>query len=507
MMELALTNGNVLTMDGSRPRAEAVLIRGDRIAKVGSTDEMRTELSEEATVIDLTGKTLLPGFIDSHTHFISYGLGLRRLDFGQTETISQALDMIREKARVSQKGEVIIGEGWDQSKWPERRYPTKEELDSVGPENPVVVRRVCGHLAVANSRALDEIVIDIPGVDWERGILWGDPALNLNRIFPPPFEEILEATRLAIGEAHRLGVTSIQDIVTPEYLSAYQELQKRGDLNLRVYACFYEDYLESLVGLGLKSQFGDNLLKFGGIKTFADGSLGARSAALSSPYQGEEGGLGVLTHSDEELNRVMEKADGAGIQILTHAIGDRAIDQVLNGYEKTLKGRPNELRHRIEHLEVTTSEQLRRMKHLGILAAMQPNFVGEWGRPGGMYEELLGEDRWRRNNPLREVADLGVRIAFGSDSMPFSPLYGIYWAVNHPIEEQRLKVEKAVEFYTLGSAYASFEEGSKGSIEKGKLADLVVLSDDLTRAIEIDEVEVLMTVLGGEILFEKMLRR
>ena len=507
-MELALINGNMVTVDESGPRAEAVLISGERIVKVGSTEEIRGELPEKATTVDLKGRTVVPGFIDSHTHFVSWGLGLSRLDLREAATVSEALDMTKKRVKGSEKGEVIIGEGWDQSKWEESRYPEREELDKVAPRNPVILRRVCGHLAVANSEALNLIPSYISGIDWETGTLLGDPALNLNRLFPPSSGEILEAVKLAMKEAHKLGVTSIHDIVTPQYLRAYQELQKRGELNLRVYACFYEEYLDSLLGVGLRTGFGDGLLKFGGLKVFADGSLGARSAALSSPYQNSDE-VGVLTHSDQELKSVMERAAGAGVQVLVHAIGDRAIGQVLSGYEKIFAGSRrgvptrNNLRHRIEHVELPTPQQLRNMRELGIIAAMQPNFLGEWGQAGGMYEELLGEDRWRRNNPLREVADLDIPIAFGSDSMPFSPLYGIHWAVNHPIEEQRLTAEEAIRFYTLGSAHASFEEELKGSIQEGKFADLVVLSQDVTKRREIDRVEVVMTVLGGAIVFER----
>lgn len=500
-MELALINGNMVTVDESRPRGEAMLISGERIVKVGSTEEIRGELPEKATTVDLKGGTVVPGFIDSHTHFVSWGLGLSRLDLRDTATVSEALDMTKKRVKGSEKGEVIIGEGWDQSKWEESRYPEREELDKVAPRNPVILRRVCGHLAVANSEALNLIPSYISGIDWETGTLLGDPALNLNRLFPPSSEEILEAVKLAMKEAHKLGVTSIHDILTPQYLRAYQELQKRGELNLRVYACFYEEYLDSLLGVGLRTGFGDGLLKFGGLKVFADGSLGARSAALSSPYQNSDE-VGVLTHSDQELKSVMERAAGAGVQVLGHAIGDRAIDQVLSTHAEILKGRGNDLRHRIEHVELPTPQQLRDMRELGIIAAMQPNFPGEWGQAGGMYQELLGEDRWRRNNPLREVADLGIPIAFGSDSMPFSPLYGIHWAVNHPIEEQRLTAEEAIRFYTLGSAHASFEEELKGSIQEGKFADLVVLSHDPTRSSEIANIVVELTVLGGEIVYE-----
>ncbi|MEE9236807.1 MAG: amidohydrolase family protein, partial [Thermoplasmata archaeon] len=248
------------------------------------------------------------------------------------------------------------------------------------------------------------------------------------------------------------------------------------------------------------SGLGGQHLRLGPIKAFLDGSLGARTAALLQDFEDEPGNPGRLMGSEEEMFKLIREAAGAGFQLALHAIGDSGIEVALRGLSRVdCEGK----RHRIEHLELPSDENLRVAKRLGIVASMQPNFIGKWGRPGGLYEERLGVERMRCNNPLRLVLDEGIQLAFGSDHMPFSPLFGVHWAVNAPFENQRLSVEEALRCYTHTPAYASFEEGLKGTIEPGKLADLVVLEKDpLQYAERIEEIPVYMTIFDGRIVYE-----
>ncbi len=492
-----LLRGRVLTMEGDG-EAEAVLIQGERVAAVGPYGEMEKRAKGRAKVLDLRGRTIIPGFIDSHTHLVGMGLEEERLDLSETESLAVALEVVSERVRMASPGEVIIAINWDESRWQERRGPTKEELDRLAPKNPLVLRRICGHLAVANSSALALIGRGWRRVDWKRGTLLEDVCLNLDEVFPPSEDQLLRALWAAIKRAQREGVTSVHDMAKASHLRGYQQLRKRGDLRIRAYINLPFSQAEELTKLGLESGLGDEVLRLGGLKAFADGSIGAKTAALFSPYRGGRK-RGLLLLSAERLAEMVRRGERYSHQLLIHAIGDRAIHQVIEAYEKGIVS-SNPLRHRIEHFELAREEEIEKAQRLGILLAMQPNFIGNWSKPGGMYEERL--PHWEENNRFGLIKERGLKVALGSDCMPLSPLYGLRSVVDAPFPQQRLGLVEALRMYTREPAYFSFEEELKGSIKEGKLADLVVLSQDvLEKGLEGAQVE--LTIWGGEVVYNR----
>jgi predicted amidohydrolase YtcJ len=501
-MDVAFVGGVFWTGEPDR-NFEALLVRDGRIQHMGNNQEVLELMAADVEMIQLHGCMVVPGFVDAHTHFVPLGLMQRRLDLSSARSAEEVVEMLRDRVSDTERGRPIIAEGWDQSRWKVARYPTREELDQVAPDHPVVLRRVCGHVAVANTPALEAIGPEWREVDRETGVLLEDIALNLVRVFPPPLDELLEAVETAQSMAHRYGVTAVHDMTDAHYLRAYQELRRQGRLRVRVTGFLPDTELDRVEALGLMRGWGDDLLRLGGIKIFADGSLGARTAALFSPYEGEPQNRGLLIHTDWRLSHLIQRADAAGLQVVIHAIGDRAIQQVVDAYKTVLQGHENALRHRIEHLEMVTEKQADLMAELNLIASMQPNFVVEWSQPGGMYETYLGHERFQRNNPVRAVADRGVVVAFGSDCMPFSPLVGLSGAVEHPIEKSRVSVEEAITMYTSHGAYAGFDEVQGGSFEVGKRADLVVLSKDLRAPGALKTVQVDLTMVGGEIVYRR----
>ncbi len=479
-------------------QVEAVLIEGGRIAGVGSFEKLQERTRGEPKILDLRGRTILPGFIDSHTHLIGMGLEEIRLDLSGTQSLAAALEMVSERVKGSAPDEVIIAVNWDESLWKEKRAPTKEELNRIAPKNPLVLRRICGHQAVANVKALALIGKGWKRVDRERGILLEDVCLNLDDVFPPSRDQLLSALKAAIKRAHREGVTSVQDMAKPSHLRAYQRLRQRGELKIRAYINLPFAEGERLSELRLETGFGDEQLRLGGLKIFADGSIGAKTAALFSPYRGGKI-KGLFLHSQKSLTEIVRRGEEWNHQLLVHAIGDRAIHQVLKAYEKGITS-SNPLRHRIEHFELAREEDMEKARRLGILLSMQPNFIGNWSKPGGMYEDHL--PRWRENNQFGLIREKGLRIALGSDCMPLSPLYGLRSVVDAPFPQQRMTIADALRMYTWEPAYFSFEEGIKGSIKEGKLADLVVLSqDNFEEGLEGARVD--LTIWGGEIVYRR----
>jgi predicted amidohydrolase YtcJ len=303
--------------------------------------------------------------------------------------------------------------------------------------------------------------------------------------------------------AHRLGITSIHDVVSIAGWTAYQEAHRNGRLRLRVSAMIPAAHAESLARSGFRTGLGDEWLRLGAVKLFSDGSLGAFTAALASPYEGRAEDRGMLVHPPSELRTILEMAHGSGLQTATHAIGDAAVRLVTDTLADVQAQNPREpLRHRIEHFELPDDDTLRQTKSAGLLASCQPNFIGQWSGPGDVYETRLGPLRLRRNNPFRRIARFGIPLCFGSDGMPYGPLYGIHWAVNGYFEDQRLTPEEAFRAYTAGGAFASFDEHRKGTLEPGGLADFVILrGDPFLNPDSIERCRVEETWLGGVRVF------
>jgi len=485
------------------PTATGVVIAGGRIRAVGPTQALRQCMPTETATIDLKGGALLPGFIDAHIHLLHTGLVESGWQIAlQGRSRSETLGALAAACGERTQQEWVVGYGWDESTWAERAYITKKELDTISTSIPIVAIRLDGHLLSANTAALAQLPEETPEelVDSAQGILREGAVASLRSRIIPDFDAASAALDAAAALCHRLGITGVHTMsgLSAPHFDAFMAHRAKRRLHIRV--CPAVGRLHEFAALGIHSDFGDEWVRFGGMKGFADGSIGAQNAALSSPY--ETGGLGALNYSDETVQAWIRSSNDAGWQTLIHAIGDRAIDQVLSAHEVT--GSDPSLRHRIEHLELPNREQLSRMKRLGVMASMQPNFTGNWSGPESLYVNRLGEVRDAASNPLRWIIDEGIPLAFGSDGMPPSPLYGLHCAVNGAYDVQRVSVNEAIDCYTRGGAMFGFEEHECGTIEVGKRADLVLLDEPPTvRPNEIRDRQVLRTFVNGECVYER----
>ena len=528
MADLAILNAAVWTVARVRPTAEAVAVRGERILAVGSNRRVQELVCPHTRVIDARGRAVLPGFNDAHVHFLSGGFHLLGVDLRRARDEDEFVHLIREHVGPLPEGQWVTGGRWDHEAWPGRRRPTRWLIDPVTPRNPVLLRRLDGHVAVANSLALGLAGIcgesaDPPGGTIERDAEGGEPtgvlidrAISLvQRVIPEPDDaQRRRAARTAMERAAAVGVTSVQSVAGAQEFRTYQRLHAEGELTTRVYVLLPDALTAAAGQVGLAAAFGDGMLRCGGIKVFADGSLGAGSALLFEPYADNADSTGLCIHSEDELAELVAGIDGVGLQAVIHAIGDRATHMVLNAFERALgeTGHPA-ARHRIEHAQVLRPDDRERFARLGVIASIQPSHCTDDMR---WVESRLG-DRCRIAYPYRSLVDAGARTALGTDWVvePLNPMLGLHAAVTRELPgggpaggwqpQERVNLERAIEDYTLGSAYAEFQEREKGSIEVGKLADLVILSKDLLELSGggILDCEVDVTILGGRVIFER----
>jgi len=481
------------------PGCDAVLLAEGHVAGIGCREDL---VGLVATQRDVGGGAILPGFIDGHTHLVESGLAEIgwRLDVsgcGREETLVR----IAAAGRLHAKGEWLFATGWDESQWTPAARLRRSELDRVVPGIPAVAVRVDGHLAVANSEALNlarHVVEGAPRlVDVELGEVREAAAFALLSLVRPDDATIREALRAAARSCHRLGITTAH-IMTGS-VDPLLVLETAPSLRLRVVVHPPVERLEALARDGVRSGQGDAWARWGGVKLFADGSIGARNAAVSLPYT--SGGRGVLNHPTAWLSERIAAAERSGWQTITHAIGDRAIGQVLDAHR--CAGTDPGLRHRVEHYEFPTVDQTRDTKKLGLAVCMQPNFVGNWSGAGRLYEAALGAERDATCNPFAAVIAAGIRLGFGSDGMPLSPLYGIASVVQAPHEGQRIALEDAIRGYTEGSAFLSGDEPAQGWLAPGGRADLVVLDGPLDVE-SIGRRAVALTWVGRELVYNGM---
>jgi predicted amidohydrolase YtcJ len=514
-----LLGGTLIDGTGAAPIKDSVIvIQGEWIMAVGKREV--TPIPPGSEVYNITGMTVTPGMIDSHCHFLSMGIAMKtKIDLSKTRSLSEAIVKLKKRVTETKKGEWILGGGWDESKWPENRYINRYDLDPIAPDNPVMLRRVCGHLISINAMAMElagitkdtespeggQVDKDLQGEP--TGILRDCRQLVMHVIPKPTQDDYIDGLAIASDHALSLGCTGVHDagLEGPE-IRAYQEAYRQGKLRVRANLMIKGEAAKAAGSLGLLTGFGDEMLLVGPVKLMMDGSLGARTAALFDPYEDEPTTKGILRMIPEALTELVENAHNKGLQVAIHAIGDLAVEHSINSISEALRQNPRKNhRHRIEHCEIMTANNIERIMQLGIVPDMQPNFIGEWSGPGSMYNQRLGDKRERMSNPYRWMLDEGIPIAFGSDGMPFDPMYGIWSAVNHPIRNNRITLEEAVRCYTLNSAYAGFEEKMIGSIEPGKLADLAVFKSDLSEISkkEIRDVNCYMTLVNGKILYHE----
>ena len=530
--DLIITNAKIYTVDKNLPKAEAVAILGDRIVGVGTSAAMDAWRGPETRMIDAGGKLLLPGFNDAHVHFISGGLQLDNVKLNDAASADEFAHRIGERAKITRRGEWITGGDWDETKWNPPQLPTRELIDPVTPKTAVFVSRYDGHEGLANSLALKLAGITANTPDPAGGTIVHDPQGNPTGIVKDAAMDLvfkvipalshqrrLRAAKRALAYAASVGVTSVQDM-NPEYadVEVYSELQERSQLTTRIYAAPMITGWHDQAKIGVRRAFGSPYLRMGAVKGYADGSLGSTTAYFFQPYVDAPNTRGLLSSQMQPLSAMrdrMMKSDDAGLQLCTHAIGDEAISITLDLYTEVAKAHgPADRRWRIEHAQHLAAKDFDRFAQLKVIASVQPYHAIDDGR---WAEKRIGPERIKTTYAFRTFLEHGVRLAFGTDwdVAPLNPLLTIYAAVTRAtldgknpdgwVPEQKLKVPEAVEAYTMGSAYAEFQDSVKGSITPGKLADMVILSDDIFTIDPklIRDVTVERTIVGGKIVFEK----
>jgi predicted amidohydrolase YtcJ len=530
--DLILTNGKVWTVNPNQPQAEAVACTGNRIVAVGSSASIRKLAGPNTRTVDLAGKLVVPGFNDAHVHFYLGGTRLSSVQLRDARTEAEFSDRIRQFAAKLPPGRWILGGDWDHENWTPARLPTRQLIDGAAGNHPVFVNRLDGHMSLANTAALKTAGItrdtpDPPGGAIVRdasgeptGVL-KDAAMDaVERVIPEPSDDqIADAIRAAMRYAAENGVTSVQDMsASPEILHAYQRLLHQDELSARISGHQPLAQWKRLADVGVIAGFGSPLLHIGGLKGFADGSLGSTTALFYEPYSDAPNTSGLASDEmipESKMLQHIREADRAGLQIAIHAIGDKANHLILNMYEEV--GNQNgarDRRFRIEHAQHLAPADIPRFAKLHVIASMQPYHAIDDGR---WAEKRIGAERAKTTYAFRSLLDAGAVLAFGSDWFvaPMEPIMGIYAAATrrtldgkHPngwVPEQKITVAEAIRAYTFGSAYASFEEGIKGAVEPGKLADLAVLSSDILTIplAEVEKVKVVMTVFDGRVIYQR----
>ena len=520
-----IRNANIITIDPDRPQAQSLAMRHGRFIAVGSNDDVAGLEGPGTKILDLSGKTVLPGFIDAHIHVLSSGIRHVMAADCSLPSISAIKDAMRQQIELTKSGEWVQGFKFDDTKTEENRFLTRQDLDEVSTELPILVSHRAGHVYYLNSKALETAGFtrdtpdpvggrfgrdpssgELDGVVYERAI---EP-VRYNHLPTVTPEDRRRGLQRICQMLTPVGLTSVHDArVTNDEMLTYQEGRDNGDLTLRAYLLMAHDHFPALRDAGLKTGFGDDRLRLGGIKMVADGAIASRTAYLSEPYEGSPCDHGILAIPPDEIERQVMEIHKAGFQVCIHANGDLTIDMVLSAYEKAQAAYPRpDPRHRVEHCTLVNTDLLNRMKALGAVATPFCTYVYYHGEKMKFY----GEERLSWMFAQRSFLDHGV-VATGATDYPpgpFEPLLGIQscvtridstgkiWGAN-----QRVTVEEALKIYTINGAYASFEENTKGSIEPGKLADLVVLGADPTKVDPetIKDIPVEMTIVGGKAVY------
>jgi predicted amidohydrolase YtcJ len=532
MPDLILYHGRLTTQAPNFAQATALAVRGGRILAVGDDAEVRALARSHTRQIDLGGRRVLPGLTDAHFHFYEWALARRGPSLAGTTSLAEVREHVHQAVRRADPGQWILGQGWNQDTWPHPRLPDRADLDDLSPDNPVILWRTDLHLAWVNSRALQAAGISAGTPDPEMGIIergeGGQPtgilrelAINqVRQVIPPPTaDETDEAMRQAMAEVHQLGLTGVHDMRImggadgPPAFRAWQRLRVAGELSLRVWMMLPGERLDAAIALGLRTGFGDDILRVGGIKLFADGATGPRTAWMLEPFTDD--GTGLPLTPMREIAEVVARAHQAGISTAIHAIGDRAVRELLDVFTEVLPRQKDEIPllapHRIEHVQHSHPADLKRLAPLGLVASVQPIHATD---DIAMIDKACGE-RARWAYAFRDLLDAGTVLAFGSDCPVASPnpFWGIHAAVTRQRRDgspvggwypaQRLTVAEAVRDYTLGPAHASGQVAQQGSLAPGKLADLIVLDRDIFTIPpeDIPDTQVCLTVFDGQIVY------
>jgi predicted amidohydrolase YtcJ len=528
--DLILTGGHVLTGHRTTSDATAVAIRHGRIALVGSDKDALSWKTPDSVLIDLNGRSIAPAFNDAHCHIMSVGFMVREVDARTppNRTVQNIVDRVAERVRSTDRGLWITARGYDQARLEDQRHPTRDDLDPISPDNPVILIRACGHIAAANSKALELAGIDAGTPDPEggtidrdssgrpTGVLREEAQKLVRRAIPEPsVDEIREALLLAGQEYYSQGVTSAAEagVRTAEEMTAYTSLYQEGNLPLRSYLMMMiDERLQLLKELGIRTGVGDETLRIGPAKIFLDGSIGGRTARMSQPYDGEDDNLGLWMQDPEVMKRKLIDAHLAGFQCCAHAIGDAAIDLLLSAFEEALQQAPRtDHRHRIEHSSILRPDLLDRIQAINAIPIPGTTFLHSFQKA---YVSNLGMDRIRYAYAMREFLNRGIVAAASTDApvVSTSAMIGIKTMMTRLSEEgeelyaeEKITLEEAVHAYTWAGAYASFEESIKGTLDPGKVGDVVVLETDLrgVEPAEMGAVNVDLTVMNGEVVYQR----
>ncbi|MDI6706156.1 MAG: amidohydrolase [Bacillota bacterium] len=508
-IDLVVYDGTVLTMDDNNTICNWIAVSQGKIIDLGDGEGYKKYLDYANEVLDLDGKTVLPGFYDSHVHLVQTGLNMLDVNLSNVKSINELLVLIEKKAQNMPPGKLIRGIGFDELRLEEQRMPTRYELDECAPNNPVWINRVEYHTSVVNSLALHQLSLpyNLEGIARDErnlptGLLTGKAgALVRNQIFNTISDQTrLKAVNKALNKAVENGITTLNAME-----GGFTFHDKDAEMIFNNKEVFPIDVVLFYQTVNIEKILNKNLSRIGGC-IFLDGSFGSRTAALAEAYSDDSSTSGVLFFSQEDLNEFVLNAHTSHLQVTVHAIGTRAIEQILNAYEYAQSIYPREdHRHRIEHFELPLEEHIDRAARLGLILSMQPAYEYFWGNKNGMYETRLGPERSRRTNPLKKILERRITVVGGSDSdvTPMNPILGIHTAVNHPKVEYSVDVMQALKFYTINGAKAVFEEKQKGSIEVGKLGDLVVLDQNPLKVnkAHIKDIKVMATIKEGNILF------
>lgn len=525
--DLIVVNAKVHTMDSAKRTAEAFAVMGNKIVAVGTNDEIKKLANAETKTIDAQGKVVIPGFNDAHVHFLEGGYQLSSVDLRDAKSPEEFVKRIKEFAAKLPKGRWILGGKWDHENWTPNNLPTAAMIDAVTPDNPVFIDRLDGHMALANSAAMklagvDKNTKDVAGGEIVRDKdgnptgVFKDAAMNyLGKVIPPfTFEQKLEQAQSATEYAASLGVTSVQDMSAGTDVGVYQELARQGKLKTRIYGCSPLSDYSRWEKTGVRHAFGNDWLRVGCLKGYSDGSLGSTTAWFFAPYLDAPTTSGLASDEIPKMLENVRNADRADLQVNVHAIGDKANDMILSDYEKiATENGAKDRRFRIEHAQHLRLEDIKRFGSLKVVASMQPFHLADDGR---WAHKRLDAPRLKGTYAFRTILDTGGKLAFGTDwaVAPLNPLFGVHAAVtrqtldgknpNGWIPEQKISVEETIRAYTLGSAFAEFQENAKGSISIGKLADFVILSDDIftMNPNNINKVKILKTIVDGKTVYE-----
>lgn len=523
---MIVTNARVWTGNAAKPWAEAIAISGSTIRAVGSSSEMAKLAQPRSTRIDAGGGMVTPGFIDSHVHFVIGGQNLSSVQLRYAKSKQEFINRVRDYAKTLPRGAWMTGGDWDHENWG-GELPSRDWIDAVTPDNPVWLNRLDGHMSLANSLALKLAGVtretpEVAGGAIERdasgepsGVLKDNAKTLLDRVVPERSPELGERALLAAMEyVAKQGVTSIVHMGTWEDLEVFERAHKAGKLKTRIYAAVPLSSWQQLREKVSKEGRGDEWLRIGGLKAFVDGSLGSHTAAFLEPFTDNPKDRGLFVTQPDKLYEWTSGAAGAGLHVMVHAIGDRAIRTQLDIFERVQKEQGlKDPRFRIEHAQHIHPSDIPRFGKLGVIASMQPYHAIDDGRWAG---KVIGPERSKTTYAFKSLLDTGARLAFGSDWFvaPPTPLEGIFAAVTrqtlddkHPggwVPEQKITVEQSLRAYTRDAAYGTFEEDRKGTLEPGKVADFVLLDRDLTKIqpAEIRKAKIRMTVVGGKIAYE-----